>query len=722
MYYSNCTSMHGTTTKAWYNHKGYHSMPTYLNTLNNAILRANIPKSEQDLGNPAAYGITVINHPMNETSTRLTSEYILQGTDVVIAIFIIVAMSFVPASFVVFLVFERSIKAKHLQFVSGVNPVIYWVSNYAWDMLNYLLPATCCVIILTIFDLPAYTSSTNFPAVVALFLMYGWSITPMMYPVSFWFNVPSHAYVFLIVINLFIGITATVATFMFQLFQYDKDLHAINEYMRKAFLLFPNYCLGRGLMDLAYNEYFNEYYLKIGQEDKVKSPFDWELVTRSLVAMAAEGLVFFFITILCEYKFFFKPKYIAVSDEPIEDEDIDVANERQRILRGDADKDLMKLANLTKVYKTSKRNGQTPAVDRLCVAVPCGECFGLLGVNGAGKTTTFKMLTGEIAVTGGEAFLNGHSILKDIIKVHQSIGYCPQFDALLDELTARGHLTMYARLRGIPWSETDQVVNWALRKLALMPYADKPAGTLSGGNKRKLSTAIALIGFPPLIFLDEPTTGMDPAARRFLWDLIKSIIQTGRSVILTSHSMEECEALCTRLAIMVNGRFKCLGSIQHLKNRFGDGYMITVRVKPGAEVKQVVRFFNRTFPEAVMKERHHNMVQYELKSADLSLSFIFSKMEEVQETLRIEDYSVSQTTLDNVFVNFAKKQSDIFDDSVPTESTTPSPRRFRLFRRRTETEMQPIVLSEETLDQEEAVSIQLEQSMLSFRVLGGSPS
>ncbi|XP_078606520.1 ATP-binding cassette sub-family A member 2-like isoform X1 [Branchiostoma floridae x Branchiostoma japonicum] len=697
--------------KAWYNHKGYHSMPTYLNTLNNAILRANIPKSEQDLGNPAAYGITVINHPMNETSTRLTSEYILQGTDVVIAIFIIVAMSFVPASFVVFLVFERSIKAKHLQFVSGVNPVIYWVSNYAWDMLNYLLPATCCVIILTIFDLPAYTSSTNFPAVVALFLMYGWSITPMMYPVSFWFNVPSHAYVFLIVINLFIGITATVATFMFQLFQYDKDLHAINEYMRKAFLLFPNYCLGRGLMDLAYNEYFNEYYLKIGQEDKVKSPFDWELVTRSLVAMAAEGLVFFFITILCEYKFFFKPKYIAVSDEPIEDEDIDVANERQRILRGDADKDLMKLANLTKVYKTSKRNGQTPAVDRLCVAVPNGECFGLLGVNGAGKTTTFKMLTGEIAVTGGEAFLNEHSILKDIIKVHQSIGYCPQFDALLDELTARGHLTMYARLRGIPWSETDQVVNWALRKLALMPYADKPAGTLSGGNKRKLSTAIALIGFPPLIFLDEPTTGMDPAARRFLWDLIKSIIQTGRSVILTSHSMEECEALCTRLAIMVNGRFKCLGSIQHLKNRFGDGYMITVRVKPGAEVKQVVRFFNRTFPEAVMKERHHNMVQYELKSADLSLSFIFSKMEEVQETLRIEDYSVSQTTLDNVFVNFAKKQSDIFDDSVPTESTTPSPRRFRLFRRRTETEMQPIVLSEETLDQEEAVSIQLEQSM-----------
>lgn len=115
-----------------YNNKGYHSMPTYLNSLNNAILRANLPKSK---GNPAAYGITVTNHPMNKTSASLSLDYLLQGTDVVIAIFIIVAMSFVPASFVVFLVAEKSTKAKHLQFVSGCNPVIYWLANYVWDMV-----------------------------------------------------------------------------------------------------------------------------------------------------------------------------------------------------------------------------------------------------------------------------------------------------------------------------------------------------------------------------------------------------------------------------------------------------------------------------------------------------------------------------------------------------------------------------------------------------------
>uniref|UniRef100_A0A3Q3N5I1 ATPase AAA-type core domain-containing protein n=1 Tax=Labrus bergylta TaxID=56723 RepID=A0A3Q3N5I1_9LABR len=144
------------------------------------------------------------------------------------------------------------------------------------------------------------------------------------------------------------------------------------------------------------------------------------------------------------------------------------------------------------------------------------------------------------------------------------MGYCPQFDAINDLLTGREHLEFYAILRGVPEKE---VCEWGIRKLGLVKYVDKSAGSYSGGNMRKLSTAIALIGGPPVVFLDEPTTGMDPKARRALWNAILSIIKEGRSVVLTSHSMEECEALCTRMAIMVNGRFRCLGSVQHLKNR-----------------------------------------------------------------------------------------------------------------------------------------------------------
>uniref|UniRef100_A0A7M4EW38 ATP-binding cassette sub-family A member 2 n=1 Tax=Crocodylus porosus TaxID=8502 RepID=A0A7M4EW38_CROPO len=643
------------TAQVFYNNKGYHSMPTYLNALNNAILRANLPKSR---GNPAAYGITVTNHPMNKTSASLSLDYLLQGTDVVIAIFIIVAMSFVPASFVVFLVAEKATKAKHLQFVSGCDPVIYWLANYVWDMLNYLVPATCCIIILFVFDLPAYTSSTNFPAVLSLFLLYGYACA----------------------------------------FPWVQCVIAVVLYL---------------------SEHLSSSLLYSGQFDKIKSPFEWDIVTRGLVAMTIEGFVGFFITIMCQYNFLRKPQRLPVSTKPIED-DIDVANERHRVLRGDADNDMLKIENLTKVYK-SRKIGRILAVDRLCVGVRPGECFGLLGVNGAGKTTTFKMLTGDESTTGGEAFINGHSILKELLQVQQSLGYCPQFDALFDELTAQEHLELYTRLRGIPWKDEERVVKWALKKLELAKYADKPASTYSGGNKRKLSTAIALIGYPAFIFLDEPTTGMDPKARRFLWNLILDIIKTGRSVVLTSHSMEECEALCTRLAIMVNGRLKCLGSIQHLKNRFGDGYMITVRTKSSLNIKEVVRFFNRNFPEAILKERHHTKVQYQLKSEQISLAQVFSKMEQVVDVLGIEDYSVSQTTLDNVFVNFAKKQSDNLEQQETSPNCSiqsPLERVLSLLRpRAAPTELRALVVEEpedlET-DDEGLISFEEERAQLSF--------
>ncbi|XP_029815109.1 phospholipid-transporting ATPase ABCA1-like, partial [Manacus vitellinus] len=132
------------------------------------------------------------------------------------------------------------------------------------------------------------------------------------------------------------------------------------------------------------------------------------------------------------------------------DEDRDVARERARVGSSPPQGQLLLLKDLTKVYRRRK----APAVDRLCVAIPPGECFGLLGVNGAGKTSTFKMLTGDTEVTLGEAWLKGHSVLTDLQSVHQHMGYCPQFDAITDLLTGREHLEFYSRLRGVPEEET----------------------------------------------------------------------------------------------------------------------------------------------------------------------------------------------------------------------------------------------------------------------------
>ncbi|XP_041120241.1 phospholipid-transporting ATPase ABCA1-like [Polyodon spathula] len=636
--------------KIWFNNKGWHGIGAFLNVMNNGILRASLPAGKD----PSLYGISAFNHPLNLTKEQLSQvALITTSVDVLVSICVIFAMSFVPASFVVYLIQERVSKSKHMQFISGVRPGLYWLANFIWDMCNYIVPATLVIIIFVCFQQKSYVSATNLPVLALLLLLYGWSITPLMYPASFLFKIPSTAYVVLTSVNLFIGINGSVATFVLDLFGNDSH-NSINDILKSVFLIFPHFCLGRGLIDMVKNQAMADALERFG-ENRFRSPFSWDLVGRNLFAMAVQGAVFFCITVLIQYRFCIKPRRVSAKLPPIHDEDEDVAKERQRILSGGGQSDILELKELTKIYRMKRK----PAVDRLCVGIPPGECFGLLGVNGAGKTTTFQMLTGDTDVTGGEAFLNGKSVLSEIHDAHQNMGYCPQFDAINELLTGREHLELYAILRGVPEEEVCKVAEWGVRKLGLVKYMDKGAGNYSGGNRRKLSTAMALTGGPPVVFLDEPTTGMDPKARRALWNCILGIIKEGRSVVLTSHSMEECEALCTRMAIMVNGRFRCLGSVQHLKNRFGDGYTIILRVAgPHPDLKPVMEFIECELPGSVLKEKHRNILQYQLPSSLSSLARLFSILSKNKSQLRIEDYSVSQTTLDQVFVNFAKDQSD----------------------------------------------------------------
>jgi len=162
------------------------------------------------------------------------------------------------------------------------------------------------------------------------------------------------------------------------------------------------------------------------------------------------------------------------------------------------------------------------------------------------------------------------------------IGYCPQYDAIFELMTVEEHLEYYARIKGIPATMRQRLIEKAIIELNLDEHRKKPAGTLSGGNKRKLSVAMSILGNPPIILLDEPSAGMDPEARRFMWTVVARISQQRKqsAVILTTHSMEEAEALSTKMGIMVTGGvFKCFGSSQHIKNKFGTGYEIEIKIK-----------------------------------------------------------------------------------------------------------------------------------------------
>lgn len=173
------------------------------------------------------------------------------------------------------------------------------------------------------------------------------------------------------------------------------------------------------------------------------------------------------------------------------------------------------------------------------------------------------MLSGEIKPTSGEAFVAGHSIINNMEAARRNMGYCPQFDALLENLTVQDHLELFCTIKGLPDYKKNELVKKKMQEMDLERFKNIQAGQLSGGNKRKLSVAIAMMGNPPIVFLDEPSTGMDPEARRFMWNVISRIATQRKqsSIILTTHSMEEAEALSTKVAIQVGGNFRCLGSV-----------------------------------------------------------------------------------------------------------------------------------------------------------------
>ncbi len=222
--------------------------------------------------------------------------------------------------------------------------------------------------------------------------------------------------------------------------------------------------------------------------------------------------------------------------------------------------DAIKTLGLTKKYKN------LTAVDSLDLSVRQGELVALLGVNGAGKTTTIKMLTGLTRPTSGDALLNGKSVLTDLPAVKKMIAVSPQETAVAPGLTVKENLRLMAGVHSLP-GDTGRVAR-LIDRFDLHEVADKRAGKLSGGWQRRLSIAMALVTDPQILFLDEPTLGLDVLARRRLWDMI-SALKGKMTVILTTHYMEEAETLSDRVAVMKSGRLLLTGTAEELKRQTG---------------------------------------------------------------------------------------------------------------------------------------------------------
>lgn len=382
----------------------------------------------------------------------------------------------------------------------------------------------------------------------------------------------------------------------------------------------------------------------------------------NLVMNIVSGVLLLSVCLLIDYRVFtlvihkFKSSNVKQLRPPIDvDDDVKAETDKVKSMSNQQIKNSsLVLRGLTKFYQN------VLAVNQLHLAVDSSECFGLLGVNGAGKTSTFKMMVGDELISSGDAWIKGSNLKTHAEKVQKS--YCPQFDALMLDLSGRETLEIFCLIRGIPRFEIPNVIDKLSSELGFQRYLDKKAKVYSGGNKRKLSTAIALLGNPVIIFLDEPTTGIDPAAKRKLWDIVNETRKSGKAVVLTSHSMEEAEALCTRLAIMVDGQFKCLGNAQHLKNKFAKGFVLIIKIDRDVDAELLAHVKNRvlqSFPSALFKERFMKLMTFHVTDDSLKWSEAFASMTEIRNELPISDFTLSQMSLEQVFIFFVKHSQKI---------------------------------------------------------------
>jgi ABC-type multidrug transport system ATPase subunit len=311
------------------------------------------------------------------------------------------------------------------------------------------------------------------------------------------------------------------------------------------------------------------------------------------------------------------------------------------------------IRNLHKRFVSKERD--ITAVRDLSFVIPENCLTAVLGHNGAGKTTTINMLSGMFLPTSGEVFMGGYDLYSEMSMVYPMMGVCAQFDLLWENQTGREHMLFFGRIKGLKGKELEDAVVNGLKSVNLTDFQNVRVVGYSGGMKRRLSVAIALIGDPKVVFLDEPSTGLDPHSRREVWDAIQAA-KKGRAMILTTHSMEEADALSDRIAVMNHGRLVAIGHSEELKVRYGHGYRLSVAVAdPPRNDARCKEWVLSSFVGATLSDSLNGVSHFSVPYASVRMSDLFRRFEEARASLGINEFGISKTTLEEVFETLTTK-------------------------------------------------------------------
>ncbi|KAL9064141.1 MAG: hypothetical protein Q9157_007942 [Trypethelium eluteriae] len=580
------------------------------------------------------------------------------------------AMSAYPGFFALYPTVERLRKIRALHFSNGVQAGPLWSAYLAFDFLFVLLISVLVTVIWVgvnnIWYFPGY--------LFVVFFLYGLTSILLSYVISlfttsqlaaFAFAAGGQAILFLIYFIIPAG-------------RIDADLTTGHFTLG---LITPSGNLLRALLLTL-----NEFSLLCDGGDTVASyaggikVFGGPILYLLLQAMAL-------FTFLIWYDSGYKPSFLLKHrnedvEEDTESHEPEILDELTRVKTSN---------DGLRVLHVSKTFGRTTAVQDVTFGVKRGEVFALLGPNGAGKSTTISLVRGDLRPSGphGDIFVENTSIIQHRAAARNHLGVCPQFDAI-DQMTVVEHLRFYAMARGV--ADVGHNVAEIVNAVGLAPFAHRLAGQLSGGNKRKLSLGIALMGNPSVLLLDEPSSGMDAASKRVMWQTLSSVT-AGRALVITTHSMEEADALADRAGIMAK-RMLALGTSDFLRKKYGDAYYVHLvhRAAPHTsdeEMQRVRSWVQENIPRAVTEDRmFHGQLRFMVPNASMQnlesrskaldaddkiedgsesstsaftqragIAALFALLEAHKQELGFEYYSVSQTTLDQVFLNIVGKHN-----------------------------------------------------------------
>ena len=303
----------------------------------------------------------------------------------------------------------------------------------------------------------------------------------------------------------------------------------------------------------------------------------------------------------------------------------------------------MKTAPAIAIQTLSKKFGQQTAVDRVSFNVEVGEVFALLGPNGAGKTTILRMLTTLLKPTSGTIQVLGHNLQSEPQAVRSLFGLAGQYASVDEDLTARENLQTFSLLNGLSFREARLRTQELLEEFSLINSADKPLATFSGGMRRRLDLSISLIAQPKIIFLDEPTTGLDPRTREQMWKTIRQLVQAGTTVILTTQYLEEADQLADHIALIDHGKLVALGTPQTLKEKVASK-KLNLTFQNELQATQTVQAIAEATNGIV--QQTDNMVNVSFNEVD-DITKILTNLQVAK--LSANDIQIKQPSLDDVF-------------------------------------------------------------------------